>query len=156
MKAETQSVHLAKMMQNHIVYPEYQLVLAPVLVSKNRLKKLKKDDVFLLGLNTLDMFLMKDDTIYANVVLDFNKTSCYLSIVKTDNKPVKSHDSKKYEMIIFSFGKIQSKEITLDHKIDISALNLKFAMLIQDHKLYAKAKLINVDNEIAMQIKEVL
>jgi hypothetical protein len=61
MRGETQALHLAKMIQKHKLYPEYELALPFLLVRKNSLKKLSKGDVLLLGDENLNLKLLKED-----------------------------------------------------------------------------------------------
>ena len=49
MRGETQSLHLAKMIQKHKLYPEYELILSFLLVKKKCVKKFSKGDILLIG-----------------------------------------------------------------------------------------------------------
>ena len=68
MKSETQALNLARMMHKHTRYPSYNLAFLPMMVRSKSLKKLSVDDVFLIGLDTLELVLISGDTICANVL----------------------------------------------------------------------------------------
>ncbi|TET88774.1 MAG: hypothetical protein E3J96_02605 [Sulfurovum sp.] len=155
MKGETQAVHLEKMMQKHKLYPEYELALSPILVKKNALKKLASGDLFLLGLPSLEMILLEEGNISANVVLNESGNSSKVKIIHRNKSTMKQTDSKKYQIVKFSFGVLQSRKLEVGHKIEIAQLNLHEVKLLVDGKNIAKGSLVNVDEEIAVQIDEV-
>jgi len=155
MRGETQSLHLAKIMQTHKLYPEYELVLPFFLVKKNSLKKLTKGDVFLLGNDHLNLKLLKDDEIYGNVKIEESENSRKIKIIDIQKYTELSNHSKKYEMLKCSFDFLQSRSFEVDHKIDISSVNLKKVNLIIENKKVAEGSLINVDEEIAIEITKV-
>lgn len=157
MKGETQAVHLEKMMQKHKLYPEYELALFPIQVKKNALKKLSGGDLFLLGLHSLEMILLEEGTIIsANVVLNESGNSSKLKIIDIYKSTVEQTDSKKYEIVKISFGVLQSRKLEVGHMIEIAQLNLQEVSLYVDGKNIAKGSLVNVDEEIAVQIDEVM
>ena len=155
MRGETQSVHLAEMMQKHKLYPEYELVLPLLLVKKNNLKKLSKGNVLLLGVDHLNLKLLKDDEIYGNVKIEESENSRKIKIIDIQKYTELSNHSKKYEIVKCSFYFLQSRSFEVDHKIDISSLNLEKVNLIIDNKKIAEGKLVNVDEEIAIEITKV-
>jgi flagellar motor switch/type III secretory pathway protein FliN len=130
MKAETQALHLEKMMQRHKLYPEYELALSPIQVKKNALKKLTSGDLFLLGMHRLEMILLEEGNISANVVLNESGNSSKIKIIKLNRSTIK-----------------QTKET--------AQLNLQEVLLHVNGKNIAKGSLVNVDEEIAVQIDEV-
>jgi len=155
MRGETQSVHLAKIMQKHKLYPEYELVLPFLLVKKNSLKKLSKDDVFLLGDDHLNLKLLKDGEFFGNVEIEESKNSRKIKIVNIHKHTELTNHSKKYEIVKCSFGFLQSRIFTVGHKIDISSIDLGKVNLIIENKKLAEGKLVNVDQEIAIEITKV-
>ena len=156
MKGETQAVHLTTMMQKHKLYPEYELALPLVQIKKNRLKKLTKGDVVLLGLESLKMILLEEGVTCAGAVMDETENSSKIKITERIKSTIILCDSKKYQSIKISFGIIQSRKLEVGHKIGVSSLNLQKVMLVVDDKNIAKGSLVNVDEEIAVQIDEVL
>lgn len=156
MKGETQSLHLQKMMKKHKVNPEYTLVLPSMAVKKKSLKKLERGDVLLLGLERLELSLMKDDLFCARMVVDSSAGSLKLEIISLDELDVNTSDSKKYEKLFCSFGKLQSRKLEVGHKIEISAKEMETVELFTGEKKLAIAALVSVDNEIAIEIKEVI
>ncbi|WP_295420764.1 FliM/FliN family flagellar motor switch protein [Sulfurovum sp.] len=156
MRGETQAVHLAKIMQKHKLYPEYELVLPLVRIKKNSLKKLSKGNILLLGLESLDMLLLSKEKICANVVIDGVHNSTKIKITSLEDKAILPTNSKKYETLKCSFGILQSRKLEVGHKIDIASLNSEEILLIVEGRTIAKGALVNVDEEIAIQIDKVM
>jgi len=156
MRGETQAVHLEKMMQKHKLYPEYELALFPIQVKKNVLKKLVSGDLFLLGLDSLEMILLEEDNISANVLLNKSGYSSKIKIMYLHKNTVEQTNSKKYETVKFSFGMLQSRTLEVGHQIEAAQLNLNKVSLYVDGENIAKGSLVNVDEEIAVQIDEVM
>ncbi len=155
MRGETQSLHLAKIMQKHKVYPEYELVLPFLLVKKNSVKKLSKGDVLLFGDDHLNLKLLRNDEFFANVKIEESENSRKIKITNIQKHTDISSNSKKYKMLKCSFSFLQSRIFEVDHKIDISSLNLEKVNLIIDNKKIAEGTLVNVDEEIAIEITKV-
>ena len=155
MKAETQALHLEKMMQKHKLFPEYKLALYPIQIKKNALKKLSQGDLFLLGLHCLEMILLEKGKISANVVLNESGNSSKIKIIKLNRSTIEQTNSKKYEVVELSFGVIQSRTLEVGHQIETAQLNLQEVLLHVNGKNIAKGSLVNVDEEIAVQIDEV-
>ena len=155
MKAETQALHLEKMMQKHKLYPEYELALSPIQVKKNSLKKLSKGDVLLLGLDSLKMILLEEGEICANVVINETENNSKIKIIQLNRSMIKQSDCKKYETVKISLGMIQSRKMEVGHNIGVASLSLQEVTLTVEDKNIAKGSLVNVDEEIAVQIDEV-
>jgi len=156
MRGETQALHLAKMMQKHKLYPEYELALSPIQVKKNSLKKLSKGDILLLGLDSLEMILLEEGKTCASVVMNETENSSKIKITQLNKSTTEQSDSKKYQTVKISFGVLQSRKLEVGHKIEIAQLNLQEVSLHVDGKNIAKGSLVNVDEEIAIQIDEVM
>lgn len=155
MKGETQAVHLAKIMQKHKLYPEYELALPFVKIKRTMLKKLSHGDVLLLGLDHLELILLLEEKICANVVINEAHNSLKIKIMSIEEDPIETNDSKKYEVLKCSFGMLQSRKLEIGHKIDIAQLNLEETKLFVEDKNIADGMLVKVDDEIAIKIKEV-
>jgi hypothetical protein len=155
MRGETQSLHLVKMMQKRKLYPEYELILPFLLVKKNSIKKLSKGDILLVGDDRLNLKLLKDDGSFANVEIEESENSRKIKIIDIQIDTVLSDHSKKYEIVKCSFDFLQSRTFEVDHKIDISSVNLKKVNLIVKNKKVAEGSLVNVDEEIAIEITKV-
>ncbi len=156
MRGETQAVHLAKMMKNHKLYPEYELALPLIQVKKNSLKRLSKTEIFLLGFENLDMILLEEGRICANVAINEAKNSRKIQIIQCIKDTLIQCDNKKYETVKISFGMIQSRKLEVAHTIGVTSLNLQKVTIFVDDKPIAKGSLVNVDEEIAVQIDEVI
>ncbi|PHS40616.1 MAG: hypothetical protein COB07_03685 [Sulfurovum sp.] len=156
MKSETQAFHLAKMMQDHTLYPKYELTLPLVAVRSKKMEDLFPDDVLLLGLNVLEFVLMDSESICANVVLKDRENIHELEIIHLEEDVVKTIDSKKYKILKISFGTVQSKVLEEGETIDITHIALEKVTLWSENKKLAEGSLINVDNEIAIKIDKVI
>ncbi|SFZ98086.1 hypothetical protein MNB_SV-5-1183 [hydrothermal vent metagenome] len=156
MKSETQSLNLRKMMEKQKLYPEYDLAFEKVCVKKKNIKNLEIGSVLLLGMNYLHMVLVKDSEIHAKVKLDNVGDYSIIEIVSLKETDVNKYDSKKYENVLCSLGKINCKKLELGHKVSISSLGIKEIEVFIDNNLYAKGKLVTVDDEIAVEIGELI
>ena len=155
MKGETQAVHLAKVMQKHKLYPEYELALPLVKVKKNSFKKLTQGDILLLGLDGLELILLLEECVCANAEINEAQNSFKIKITNIVEKTDISNHSKKYEILKCSFGMLQSRKLEVGHKIDIAQLNLEDVTLFTEGRKQAEGKLVKVDDEIAIQIIKV-
>ncbi len=155
MRGETQSIHLAKMMQKNKLYPEYELTLPFLLVKKNSLKKLSKGDVLLLGDANFNLKLLKEDGSFGNVEIEESRNSRKIQIVNIQKEIEVSDHSKKYEIVKCTFDFLQSRSFEVGHKIDISSIDLGKVNLLIGKKKLAEGKLVNVDEEIAIEITKV-
>lgn len=155
MKHETQAHHLARMMQKHIPYPTYELTLPLVTVRSNKLKKLSVNDILLIGVDVLELSLMNGNTICANMRLRSMKNAHGAEIVHLNEDTIKQLDGKKYKILKISFATVQSKVLEIGSAIDITHVDLEKVTLVSEGKTIAEGSLVNVDEEIAIQIKKV-
>lgn len=155
MKHETQAHHLARIMQKHISYPTYELTLPLVKVRNNKLKKLNENDLLLTEIDSLELSLMNGNTIYATMRLRTMKNAHRAEIVHLAEDTIEQSDSKKYKILKISFGTVQSKALEIGSTIDITHLDLEKVTLVSEGKMIAEGSLVNVDEEIAIQIKKV-
>jgi len=156
MKRETQALHLARMMQNHVRYPGYELALPPVMASHKKLKKLSVDDVLLTGFDTLESILIDEEEICAKLQLKKLDNRYKAEIVHLDEGSVKQPDSKKYKTLKISFGRVQSNVLELGQMIDITDMDMGTVRLVLEDKTIAEGSLAIVDEKIAIQIKKVI
>ncbi len=160
MKGETQSSHLQKMMQKYKRYPEYDLVLSSFSIKKKNLKKLSSGDILLLGLDVLDLYFANEGEICAKVKLNSHREIVKISIDSLVETVSNKHDSKKYEELYCSLGRLQCRKLEVGHKVELNALELKYVELfLFNEKLAGKkladAKLVSVDDEMAIEITKV-
>ena len=156
MKHENQALRLAQMMQNRVtVLPSYELALPLIKVGHSKLKKLSVDDVVLLGCDDLVFLLIENENICAQLALKVIGDSCCLEILNIDKQPIISNNSKKYQTIKISLGKLQSRKLDVGYRIDITQRSLQDVTLIVEGNTYASGSLINVDEELAVKIDKV-
>jgi hypothetical protein len=155
MKHETQALHLARMMQKHVSYPTYELTLPLVRVQSNKLKKINENDLLLTGIDRLELLLMNGNTIYATMRLRPMKNMHGAEIIHLAEDTIEQSDSKKYKILKISIGTVQSKALEIGSTIDITHIDLEKVTLVSEDKMIAEGSLVNVDEEIAIQIKKV-
>jgi hypothetical protein len=156
MKHETQAQRLAEMVQNRIHSPAYELALPLVEVHRNQLKKLSVDDVLLTGFDRLEFVLLEGNSVCAKTVFGYTGKIPRMEIVQLSNDSIAQSDKKKYKTVMFSFGTVKSKVLKLKHTIDIAHIDLEQVSLLAEGKMIAQGMLVNVDEEIAIQIKKVI
>ena len=155
MKNETQAIHLAKMMQRHIHTANYELALPSVMIPRKKLKKLSVDYVLLTGFDKLEFNLIDKDTICANIQLKQSEKESRFEVTELTKEPIKQPDSKKYKVLNFFFGTVKSRGLELGSTIDITHLDIEKVSLVSEGEIIAEGSLVNVDEEIAIQIKKV-
>ncbi len=155
MKHETQAFHLAKMMQEHLPYKRYDLTLPLVTIRSNKLKNLSLNDILLTGFDRLELLLMDGNTICAKIRFRSMHDTHGAEIVDIIEDTIKRYDSKKYKILKISFGTVQSKALKLGSTIDIADVDLEQVTLVSEGKPIAEGSLVNIDEEIAIQIKKV-
>lgn len=155
MKRETQAIHLARMMQDHIQHPSYELTLQKMMVSNKKLKKLSLNDVILTGFDRLELSMLKEDEICANLHLKKLENNYKTEIIYIPKETVEQYDSKKYKFLNISFGRVQSKRLEIGQTIDITHIDLTKVKLMLQDKIIAEGSLVIVDEEIAVQIEKV-
>ena len=156
MKDETQAYHLVKSLKMHKRHPEYELVLPFIFLKKSYFKVMKKDDILLIGLDSLEMFLCQKEHLCAKVQLLHTKNYTKIRIFDNEIEQEKIKEHKKFQAIKCSFGLFQSRNLEINHKIDVSSASFETVTLWDKDKKIAEAKLINVDNEIALQMIEII
>ncbi len=155
MKAENQALRLEKLMQMHQCYPEYELCLPPVSVKKSALKKLAAGDLFLLGLERMEMLLVSQSDGCAKAVLSSYGKGMTIRIVEHLESTTETTDSKKYKKIRISLGTLHSRVLEPGHQIETMQIDPEEILLYAEEKMLAKGRLVTVDDEIAVEIKEV-
>lgn len=155
MKAETQAIHLEKMMQRHKCHPEYELALPVFSIKRSALNKLSVGDVFLLGLNALEFILIHRGEICAKAELLEYGNSQKIKIIYLEKDTLKQSHTKKYEEIKCLFATLQIKKLELGCKISIEQLDLQEVKLFVKDEIIADGTLVKVDDEIAIAIKKV-
>ncbi len=152
MKRETQALHLAKMMQDHIPYLRYELALPLCRVRSSKLKKLSTNDVLLLDIKVLEFVLIEGDFICAELVVQRVDGNFVIVITHLHKELILLNDHNKYETVKLSLGECHMNGLEVGNKIDISLYDLEKIMLIVDNKKRAEGSLVNVDNELAVKI----
>ena len=155
MKAETQSLNLRKLMDNQKLYPKYDLALNSVCVKKKSIENLEVGSLLLLGMDYLHMVLVQNQEVCATVKL-VNVGDCSkIEIISLAESTVSKCDSKKYDKVLCSLGKVHCRKIQLGHRVGISSIGIGEIEIFINNTIYAKGLLVSVDDEIAVEITEV-
>ncbi|NOR56550.1 MAG: hypothetical protein GQ531_10110 [Sulfurovum sp.] len=154
-KDETQVDRLTQMMQKQRFIPSYEVLLPLVSLSSKAYGDLALNDVLMLGLEKLELLLVKEGMIYAKAKLLKFGTVLELEIVELSEKPINPSDSKKYEVLKLSFGFVQCKVLEKDSRLRAEQINFKEVSLILKDIKIAEATLVLVDEKIALHIDKV-
>jgi len=154
-KTQLRSHSMKDIMKKHSIHPEYDLIMPIFYIKKKSLNRLEIGDIFLLGLNKLDLLLVRDDKIYAKVIVESTVQTVKINIVDIKVSNMESYDKSKYEFAVCSFGKLQCRKLEVGHKVEIFEFNSLNIELFIENKSFGKVSLIKVDNEIAIKIIEV-
>jgi len=155
MKAETQANALASLVQKKKQFPEYELILPFFEVKQSSLEKLDVGDVLLMGLETLTLLLVSGSDICAHIKIVNEKNMYKLKITNLEKETFKQEHTKKYEKVKCSFGMLQSRKLEAGYKVNMNDIHLQTARLFVKDKNIAEAKLVVVDDEIAIEITKV-
>lgn len=155
MKADNQALRLEKLMQKNQVYPEYELRLPSVLPKKGTVKKLSCGDVLLLGMEQMEVLLVSEKNGCAKGLLSASDESMTVQITGPFEHSLNPIDSKKYKKVDIVLGRLRSRGLEPGHKVETTQINLDDISLHIEKKKIATARLVMVDDEIAVQIKEV-
>ena len=152
---ETQALRLTQMVQKHAAHKSYELALPLVEVRNDKLKKLSVGDVFLLGLESLELILVDEEAIYARVILKKLRSNHYLELIEVKKEQVDKAKRKKFAKLRFSCGEVKIQTLKVGHNIEIAQIDLENVNLVLDNKYVAVGSLISVDDEIAVKIDKV-
>ncbi len=155
MKAENQALRLERLVQRHQRYPEYELCLPYVSVKKSALKSLSAGDLLLLGLESMELLLFSENDGCAKAILASCDKSMTIQISESFKKREEPVNSKKYKELKISLGSLYSRTLEAGHKIETTQIDPEEVLLYEKEKLLAKGRLVTVDDEIAVEIKEV-
>jgi len=161
MKAETQAVLLEKMMQNQKVHPEFELTLPLFMVKKVRLKTLLVGDVFLVGLDTLELTLIHNDSIhnvskYAELIFVENNCRQELEIISIHDKALHPLENSKYEEVKCVFSKIDVYQFEVGSRLKLEDMTFESVEVFNvNSDITAEGKLIVVHGKIAIEITKV-
>ncbi len=155
MKGENQALRLEKMMQKHHLYPEYEVCLPSVSVKKSALKKLGAGDILLLGMARLEVLLLSEHTGCAKALLVNAQGGLTIQIMQYMKQLPKHIDGKKYKEVRVTLGNVQCRVLERGHKIEMAQIDTDEVRLIHATEEIAKGRLVEVDDEIAVEIKEV-
>ena len=154
MKAETQANSLASLVEKKKQYPEYELVFPLFKVKHSVVNKLSEGDVFLLGMQSLNLCLLSKDTC-AKVACIIEEGKAKIKILYLEKDTLEQAHTKKYQNVKISFGMLQCRKFEVGYQVNIAQLNLEEVELFVDEENIANGILVKVDDEIAIEIKKV-
>jgi len=161
MKADTQAVLLEKMMQDKKVHPEFELTLPLFIVKKVMLKTLSVKDIFLLGLDTLELTLIHNDRIhnvsrYAKLIFVESNRRQELEITSIHDKVLHPLENAKYEEVKCVFCRIGVHQFEVGFTLSIEDMTFESVEIFNvNSDITAEGKLIVVHGKIAIEITKV-
>jgi len=155
MRGETQAAHLEKMMQKHPYCVYYDVAFPAVVLKRTARKKLKEGDIVLMRIRTPQLQLYKENVCMANVKMQPSLKSVVVEVLHETKTHYGTHDSKKYDVLLCSFGKVHSKEIEKGMVLNVSELDFTSLKLFTEGKELAMGRPVWVDGEVAVEITKV-
>jgi len=155
MRRESQAYRLEKLVRKNPSYPLYELCFPPVLIRKKAFKKLQPNDLLLIGMDRMEMSLLSEHHGCAKVLLSGDKTHQTLQVTGSFGKTRRETHSKKYKIIKILLALLQSSSLERGHRIETTQIDFDHISLYTEEGKIADARLVTVDDEIAVQIKEV-
>ena len=156
MKIDNQALRLEHLMKLHRCSPLYELCFPSFRVKKRALEKLALGDVLLLGLDRMEMCLLSKEHGDLNVLLSFHKKKIYIQILSPLEKSIAREKHKKYRDIKLSLGRVEAQMLKRGQTIETEEIDLDNIVLSAEEKIVARGRVVEVDNEIAIEIREVM
>ena len=153
MKAETQADRLERLMHSRQLHPVYRLTLPPFEVKKSALGKLKAGQLFLVGLDQLELVLLDENGSGGKVLFE-DATRGRIKITEL-NDTLLHESSKKHQRILVVLAEVQSRKMEVGHIIETTGMRFEQLPIVADGKTVAQGSLVKVDKEIAVQIDKV-
>jgi hypothetical protein len=156
MRGESQASHLENLMRGHPFVTDYALTLPAVELKRSARKRLQKGDILLLHLDSPELHLQHEGKLMAEVSMECGYDRVTVSHIHETEKPLKEHNSKKYEILLCTFGTLRCKELKKGASLDISALEMTSVTLFADGKQFAYGSPVWVEKKIAVEITKVI
>jgi len=152
---ETQIKRLMKMMNNIPISTYLEVYLQPIQIKKKSIEKISQGDIILLKTKDIIIDIVEDDNIIARGIYgNYNETpSILIDDFPKDIKSIKK--SKKYHILKIFLGTIESSELDKGKIVKVTNDKEHHISLFLKDRLVAKARLVDIDREIALQIDEV-
>jgi hypothetical protein len=155
MRAKSQAIALAELMQRHQTFPEYTLALPPFQVKKKKLKELRVTDIILLGLLEYEFVLLDNFKLCSHLRVE--NSYPYVTVILDRLIDAKEYDTidEKFSTLHLVFTTLQSRVLESGHKINITHIDLEQVTLYIDEEAWAKCQLVEVEGELAAEVVEV-
>jgi len=154
---DTQMKRLMEMMRSQPI-PSYLDIYIPALqIKKKDLNRLSKGDILPLNSKELRVEVVDDNHILAQGIYGIYQDNRSILIEDLPTKMVERSDRKKYETIKVHLGTIERSKYD-NNKIVRLITDSKFDALLyrDDDKLLARAILVQIDGEMALEIEEIV
>jgi hypothetical protein len=151
-KVKTQAYGLTQMMRKQNVDTRYDVALPLSQIKKSYVDTLAIGNVLSLGLKELKLVLIYKNKKVANVSLETNR----IKIIPLKAKDINKLHTKKYQYLKCSFLELDIKELKDGMGISIGSIDYDLLTLSVDDVTIAKGSLVNMGDEIAIKITELM
>jgi len=155
MKADTQAVHLEKLMQEKKGLVSYKLALPLCKVLHTDIKTLSKNSILLLGLEHLECILISKENIMVHLKYLKGTGILQFEVVATSKMTQMKCDVEKYARVSLILKSIEITNVDIKTIITIEAIDFMHVEVCFDGVSHAEGKFVTVDETLAIQITKV-
>jgi hypothetical protein len=123
-------------------------------IRQSTVKKLSEGDIILTGSRSMTFALWEDNGVLAAEARLYGCSS-RLKIVKQYEPSVKTHHSKKYDILKCTFGSLYAKVVEHHGILDISDQDITQTILWLGRKKIAEGRIVYAEKQIAIEITKV-
>ncbi len=153
---EVQAKRLMEMMHYTPLSQYLGVSLLPLHVKNSSLNMLTVGDVILLPIHKMEVMIHDDNgSILANGLYGNYKNIPSVLVESIYKESLNTSDSKKYKKLRISLGTIERRELERGKIMALHQDSNYDATLYRDNKILAQALLVQIDQKIALHIKEV-
>ena len=153
---DMQAEQLIAMMDRAPVHSHLEVCLPPFEVKKSSLEKLAKGDILILPTQQLGVTIFNEDNqIVAHGLYGNYNSAPSVLIEDCTKKPLSLYDSKKYELLKISLGRIKKRELDQRKIVKLYHDKRYDATLYRDKEPIAYASLVQVNQKAALQIGKI-
>ena len=155
MKADTQAVHLEKLMQEKKSLSSYKLALPFYKIMRSDIKTLSQNSIVLLGLKSLECVLLSDENTITKLKRLKSTSTLDFEIMTTSKIVPLKDDVEKYARVSCILKSIEIASLNLKTMITIEDIDFMHVEVYFDGVPQAEGKLVSVNDEIAIEITKV-
>ena len=154
---DTQMKRLVEMMRSQQVSPRLDIYMPSLQIKKKHLDSLSKGDILPLNSRELRVEIVDDSHVLAQGIYGLYKDRRSILIEDLSMERVDRSDKKNYRIVKVHLGTIERAKydrgkivrLESDDKFDAS-------LYMDDDRLLARAVLVQIDGEMALEIEEIV